>query len=594
MSEPVQAAWPELHRVRKAIVVVDVFESVRLVEVDEAGFVRRWRLFLHEVSHSVLADSQGRLVKSLGDGLLLQFDTVPQAVDAAQRMLGLWVHGNRGLTADQAVLLRVGIHIADIVVDAIDVFGAGVNLAARVAAMAEPGSIYLTADARDELAPGLDPDVEDLGERFGKHLSQPVHVFRLLTGGIARPEPPRQPEEEQPRASVAVIPFACTAGSASDAVLGDWMADAVIAQLTRTPELTVYSRLASAPLRGRVIPASEAGASIGARYLLNGSYARSGARLVWQAELCLAANGEVLWAERASCAMRELLQEPCAPLEHMAQCVHRAILEREARRVLMQPLPSLEAFSLLYGGIGLLHRSTAQDFRRAQEALLSLSERVPRHSSAHAWLAKWHCLRIIRGQAPHGGEDGPRAKQHIADALERNPDSALAWALNALVSAWVDRSLPAAQRACEEALARNPHEAMAWLFRCAVHSWLGEGEQAASAGRRALELSRLDPMRYYFQTLSAAGFLAAGRYEDAVMLCELSLRQNRLHTPTHRVLAISQMLAGQDEAASATVAAMLRLQPDYTVRQYLENYPGGAVPHARRYAEALQAAGLPH
>ena len=592
----VDANWPELPRVRRAIVVVDVVESVRLMQANEADVIDRWRRLVNEVRTEVLKPHGGHMVKSLGDGMLLEFEKVPDAVAAALAIQDRAARYNHARLADDTIWLRIAVHVDNVRLDEVDMFGPGVNLASRLCTLAQPGGIVLSTEARDAVVPALDAEIEDLGECWLKHINRPVRVFRVLHGPATEDADRRTQARTSPErltVSIAVVPLVCHAGAAGDAVIGDLIADAVIAQLSRTPELTVLSRLSTAALRDRDLSVVDVERLAGVRYVLSGSYTLSGQSIVIVAELAEAGTRAVIWAERLACAAAELLQQPSEPLDHIAQQAHLAMLECEARRVATQALPTLEGFSLLYGGIGLLHRSSMQDFARAEEVLTALAERAPRHGSPHAWLAKWHCLRIIRGQSDRSGNDQSQARWCIEQALERDPDSALAWALNALVQSWVNKDLNETDRCCDEALSRNPNEPLAWLFRSALRSWQGRGSDAARAAERALELSRLDPMRYYYETLSAAGFLADGQFERATTLCERSLRLNRLHTPTHRVLAIAQMLGGQADAARATVKSMLNLQSDYTAEHYLENYPGGRVAHAARYADALRAAGLP-
>ena len=594
--DTVDASWPELPWVRRAIVVVDVVESVRLMQANEADVIDRWRHFVNDVRTQVLEPRGGRMVKSLGDGMLLEFEKVPEAVAASLAIQDRIGHYNHARSADEAILLRIAVHVDRVRIDVLDIFGAAVNLAARLCTLALPGGIVLSAEARDAVVPALDAEIEDLGECWLKNIEGPVRAFRVLRGAAIHRDvswAPGRAGHERLTASIAVVPLACHGGAAGDAVIGDLVADAVITQLSRTQELVVLSRLSTSALRDRDMRAIETDHLAGVRYYLSGSYIVSGSSVVIVVELAEAGTRTVVWADRLACKKADLLKQPSQPLDHIAQQAHMAMLNREAQRVATQALPTLESFSLLYGGIGLLHRSSVQEFDRAQEVLSALAERVPRHGSPHAWLAKWHCLRIIRGQSGDAGNDRSRARWCIEQALQRDPESALAWALNGLVQSWVNKDMGETDRSCDEALARNPNEALAWLFRCALRGWQGRGADAVQAAGRALELSRLDPMRYYFETLSAAGFLADGQYGRAMALCERSLRLNRLHTPTHRVLAIAQQLGGQADAARSTVKAMLGLQPGFTAERYLESYPGGRVVHAAQYADALRAAGLP-
>lgn len=584
-----------LLRVRKALAVVDMIESVRLMQAHESDVIVRWRNFVESVCQQVLPVYLGRMAKSLGDGLLLEFDTASQAMGAVLAMHARVEEFNVGRSPAQAMKLRAAIHVADVVVDELDVFGAGVNLAVRLCSLGRPGAAVLSAQAHDELIPSRTLQIDDLGECWLKHLEQPVRAF--LASPVQRL--PATGAEDSVRAlvrlscSIAVVPLSCSLGGGHEAVIGDLVADGVIAQLAKTPELLVLSRLATQALRSTRLDLAQAEDLVGARYLLGGSYAVQRGKVVMTLELSDTRSATVVWADRLQCRISDLLRQPSEPIDRIAQGAHQAILSVEAMRVATQPLPTLESASLLFGGIGLLHRTAPTDFARAREALTELSERVPRHHASHAWLAQWHCLRVIRGQTSFAGQDAREARFRIDQALERSPDSAMAWSLMSLVVSWLDKDLQAADRALRRALVCNPSEPLAWLFTATLRSWQGKGPEAAAAADRALALSGLHPLRYYFATLAAAGYLADGQHQRAIDLCTESMRLNRSHTPTHRVLAISLVSAGRSAEAQQVVADMLALQPGYTAARYLDGYPGGPAPHAQVYAQALREAGVP-
>lgn len=619
-SDPVGPDAVLQQRARKAIVVVDIVESVRLMQHDEAGVIERWRRFVGEVRSEVLAVPGGRLVKSLGDGLLLEFEDVASALAAAIDIQGRVPPYNRGRAASAAMQLRIGLHVADVVVDELDIFGTGVNLTARLATLAQPGEIVLSDDARDRVDVAQEALLEDLGPCWLKHIDEPVRAFRLpaqdappaapgparaawpVAGSVAAsPRPSHAPEPaagpgaapERLTTSVAVLPLTCHAGAAADLVVGELIADAVIVQLSQSAELSVLSRLSTSRLQRLSSNPDEVARLAGVRYVLSGSFAVRDNVVAFAVELSDTRSGMVCWSDRIGCRVGDLLQVPSEPLSLVASKAHRAILDREAQLAAMQPLPNLESFSLLYGGVGLLHHASERDITQAHAVLTALSERVPRHAASHAWLSKWHCLRVIRGRASTTSPDASKAQWHVQRALERDPDSGLAWALYGLVQAWVDKSLDGAEAAYARALACNPSEALAWVFTCTLRSWQGRGAEAAIAGQRALDLTQADPMRYYYETLAAAGYLADGQHRRAVELCSHSLRSNRAHTPTHRVLAIAQVFDGQVDAARDTVRDMLVLQPNMTAARFLDTYPGGGSQHAASYARALQEAGLP-
>ena len=306
-----------------------------------------------------------------------------------------------------------------------------------------------------------------------------------------------------------------------------------------------------------------------------------------------AEDGSVAWTKRVACRIEALFDQSCEPLDDLGSEAHRALLDSEARQVRTRPLPNLAAYTLLLGSIGLLHRTTTEDFDRARMALDTLVHREPQHGAGYTWLSKWHILRMIRGAAPSPQREREEAQRRADEALQRDHHNGIAWALRGVVHAYHGHDLVQAEAAYVRALDCNPSESLAWLYMATLRSWQGRGLEAVDAARRALELSPLDPMRYYFESLAAAAMLANNSYEDAISLAQRSLRVHRGHTPTYRVMTIAQALSGRMDDARATMALMRAIEPALTVNLYLERYPGREATHAHTYADALHAAGLP-
>ena len=234
-------AVDEVTRVVRTVLVVDVVESVRLMQEDEAGTVQRWRAFVDYVVHQLLPGQDGRLVKSLGDGLMLEFPRVATATGMAFAMQEAIAHAGVGVPAERRLHLRIGIHVSPLVTDEHDIYGHGVNLAARLTTLAGPDEIVVSADVRDQLTPALDADIEDLGECYVKHVQQPVRAFRVGAPG-ERPVIERGNLAEDLRATIAVIPFRPRTLHATTDVLGQLLADEVISSLSRSPEVINFTR----------------------------------------------------------------------------------------------------------------------------------------------------------------------------------------------------------------------------------------------------------------------------------------------------------------------------------------------------------------
>jgi adenylate cyclase len=589
------APWPEPQRARRTLVVGDVVESVRLMQAHEADVIDRWRRLVHEVQTQVLPQYGGRLVKSLGDGFLMEFENVSPAVAAAldiQRRVPAY---NAGCAADAAMYLRVGAHVADVVMDELDVYGVGVNLAARLAGLAGPGEIVISAGVRQQLTEGLDAEFEDLGECYLRNVQAPVRAYRV---GPAGPLPVVAMASANPAhsllPSIAVIPFALRMGAAADALLGEVIADDITAGLARTRRLRVTSRLSATAFRDRQATAASIGSVLGVAYVLTGAVSVHGEQVMVHVELTDARDGTVLWLESLRTAVAALFSAEGDLVAQVVAQVGTAILACELQRASAVSMPSLASYTLLLGAVTLMHRCiNKEEFTRAHDLFDQLAERHRRHSVPHAWLAKWHLLNVVQGWSDDPGVDAQRALDRSRRALDLDGRDSLALTIDGQLRGFLNKDLAGAEARHQEALAINPSEPMAWLHLANVRCWRGEGGFAEEATRKAIELSPLDPMKPYFEFIAAHACLAAEQYERAIGFAQRSLRGHRTHTATHRVLAIAQVLSGDLAGARATVAEMHALEPQLTVTRFRARYPGAEYPHAERYAQSLAEAGLP-
>ena len=580
-------------KVTKVILVTDVVESVRLMEQNEDETIRRWRGLVDRITRGILGTLGGRLVKSTGDGLIAEFEHAGDSLAAAFAMHALAHQANTGRAAPEQILLRVGCHVANVVADRNDIFGHGVNLTARLCALAGPGEIVVSADFRDRITASLDADIEDLGDCYLRHVAQPVRAYRVAPPG-ATPRPRVSLAHGQDlRASIAVIPFRVRDGGGRHAVLGEVLADEVIAALSRSPELHVISRLSTTPFRDRGVSASEISLHLGTAYVLSGAYFVNSGKLHLAAELTAATDNAVVWADSLSAASKSLLDPHNELVQRLVAETSRAIISNELARVRTRPLPTLETYALLMAGIALMHRLSLVDFDRAHTLLQTVVERAPREPVPRAWLAKWHVLRVQQGWTDNAQEDAQRALDCTNRALDADPGCSLAHAISGFVHTNLLKRFDIATECYEHALQANPNDSLAWLLKGTLHAFKGESALAIEGTEQALQLSPLDPLRYFYDSLAATAAMSAGMYERAIDLAQRSLRANRTHTSTLRALAIAQVRSGRVDDGRATVAQLRKLEPDLTASIYLKRNPSGAFATGKVWADALVRAGLP-
>jgi adenylate cyclase len=590
-------ATVQLPRLLKVVLVVDLVESVRMMHNDEAGVVSLWREFVHEARATVLPAHSGRLVKSLGDGLMAEFDLVPSAIQASQALHALMEKLNKQKKYAEPLQLRAGLHSTQVYVDDIDIYGSGVNLAARIATLAQPGETIVTAAVRDGLTDGIDAYVEDLGECYLKHIEQPVRAYRIGTSNALKIMHATPADTMQMQIAVAVMPFDDLQTTHDmpheHMAIANLLADGVIAQISRSPELRVLSRLSCLALRGRRLSVGDMGALLGAQYVLSGSYVWHNARLHVSSELAAVKTGEVVWAHRQQADLSDLLAANSQLCHDIADGVHQSILDAEVQKSLTQPLPTLQSSSLMFAAINLMHHSSHTDAKRSLEMLEHLQTRHQRHYAPASWLANWYALRVTQGQSNEPAQDTQRALSYAQSALEANPSSTLAMSIYGALLANLKRDATGAMTQLDNAVRINPSEALAWLYKGLIHSYQAEAPQALLAAEKALALTPVNPMRHYYESLAASCALGALDFDRAITLAQSSLRMNRLHPSTYRALAIAQALSGRVDDGKKTLEQLLQLTPGYRQKDFLERSGFATGVHATTFTQALAEVGLP-
>lgn len=572
---------------------MDLVESVRLMAANEAFVVSAWHGFLQHAQDKVLPACSGRLVKSLGDGLLAEFDRSADAVKAAYAMHRYFDRTNERLPPEACLHLRAGIHATHLYIDTHDVFGHGVNLAARVTALAAPGETVITASVLDTVVDGIDGEVEDMGESYLKHWPEPVRTWRIWpandTAPVARAAP-QSPVHEDLRPTIAVIPFQGRGAAPEHQVVGELLADGVIGQISRSHHLRVISRLSTAAFRDRSIDLVDIQTRLDAGYVLSGSYVVMGDRIVVMAELTDARRCDVVWADRLTGEVMDLLQPESQLILQIVDAATQALLDNTVQRSLILPLPQLESNTLLLGGIALMHRSTARDLDRSRELLDAVTDRHRRVASPWAWLSKWHILQVVQGRCADPSAQFRNAIEAADRALDLEPNSSMALAIKGHAMCHLGKDPDASKALLDDATQMNPNDSMAWLYSGFWSCMWGNADEAVASSERALQLSPLDPQRAYLQMLAANSHLAKNSYDKAIELCLASLRKDRYHLSTLRSLLTAQFESGRIEEAKSTLNTLTALQPDLSVERFLSY--GGNSSFRLRAARAMEALGL--
>jgi adenylate cyclase len=580
-------------RQRRAVLVADVLDPAGSGERDEERALEQRRAFFAHATSEVIPTHAGRsLSKILGDGFLAEFADGVQAARCAFELHQGLARCNAAAAAPP-LGMRVGIHVAEVIVETFNVLGDGVNVAARLAELANPGETIVSAAVRDQLASGVDASVEDLGEQRLRNRERAVRAFRLWPPAHQAVPAPSAAARAHGRPSVAVIPFQLRSDDPRFAFIGDGLADEIIAALSGVADLFVISRLSSTAFRAAPLGVRSIGQMLGVQYVLSGSVQTAYPRALLVAELADARDGRILWSERFQGDLADVFAMQAELARKLAASVAPFVRSIELRRARITSFEQLDAYGITLRGVELMHRLSQEDFLLARSAFETAIERDPVSSSPHAWLANWHVMRVVVGASDNPARDGAAATTCAARALACDSNDAIALAVDAYVAAWARHDLDAAETRLAEALAANPNEPLAWLWNAMTHAWRGRGAEAVQFADRALLLSPLDPMIYYFDSLASTANLIGERYERAIELATRSLRENRLHTPSLRTLAAALVHAGRLDEAREAMRRLRELEPGLTVGAFRARYPGRDSPQAASFAAALSAAGLP-
>lgn len=589
----VQPQVQRLARRLRAVLFVDMVESVRLIHQDPEGTVRRWREFMAQVRGEQLPRHQGRMVKPLGDGMLAEFESAVDSVHCALAMQQIIERGNADLPEASRIRLRIGINLADVMADDIDIYGEGVNLAARLMAQGGAGDIVVSASVRDQLTDGLDVTIDDMGELKLKGIERPVRAFRAFPPGQAPLTPLARAGRAPGRPSIAVLPFRNLSGDPARDFLGELIAEDVIGDLSRQIDLMVISRLSTTRIRDRSLEPGEVVLALGARYLLSGSLRTSGTRLRLMAELTEAGAGHVIWAEQFEGSMVDIFQLQDSLSSAITHRVVPHVRRYELQRARAKNPEDLTAYESTLRAIDHFTCTSRLDLEHARALLEAAIRSDPDYVTPYAWMAHLYVRRVGQGWSEDREHDSSEATRYAQAALQRDGSDPHALTVAGLVAAYLGKDLEGAISLYNRALTINPSAASAWVWSTSAYAWLGDGDEAVRRSSRAMELSPFDPLMYTFTSIAGTAHAAAGQYDKAVELCRQSLRQNRMFASTHRILTISLALGGRLEEARAAATELMRLEPNLTVAMFLRRYPGSASTHAEQFGKALALAGVP-
>ena len=561
MSDGDHSASTRETRRLAAIVAADVVGFSRLVGADEEGTLQSLRAHRRDLIDPLIDEHGGRVANTAGDSLLIEF---PSVVDAVRCTVAIQ-HGmderNAGLPDDSRMILRMGINLGDVIAEGDDLLGDGVNIAARLEALCEPGGLAISDDAYRQVRDRLELTWVDAGEHEVKNIARPVRVWRWDTGRRTAPAVLGPASVDRP--SIAVLPFDNMSGDPEQQYFSDGIAEDVITSLSKIRWLFVIARNSSFGYRGGDVPVARIGDELGVRYVLEGSVRRAGDRVRVTAQLVEARSGNHVWAERWDRRLDDVFEVQDDITTRIVTELDPAIRSFETHAALAKPPDSLQAWDHLLRGLWLRHQFRKQsraDARREFERALELD---PNYARALAGLATCLIDDVMLGFTDDPTASLEAAGEAAQRALALDPDDPACHFTIAGWCFWTHR-LEQGRRAAERAVELNPNSFHAHYILGGLLNYLGAPEASIRASELAIELSPNDPIAWHCLGSLAHAHYNLGEYEKTIEVAEraISIRHGYLFGRILRTAALGQ-LERSDEAAKS-LAEILERRPDFS------------------------------
>jgi adenylate cyclase len=552
-----------------AILAADVVGYSRLASEDEDRTLARLRALRSDLIDPTIAVHHGRVIKRTGDGALVEFRSVVDAVRCAIEVQNGMVERNAGVPKDRRIEFRIGIHLGDVVEESDgDLMGDGVNIASRLEGVAAPGAICLSEDAYRQVKARLDLSVSDLGNTQLKNIAEPIRVYSLQVGIAGTKAPATSettasgPAAAPPKLSIAVLPFANMSGDAEQDYFADGISEDIITALSKLSQLFVVARNSSFTFKGQNVHVQDVGTKLGVRHVLEGSVRKSGNRVRITAQLIDASSGGHLWAERFDRDLTDIFAVQDDVTRQIVGALAVNLNADDRQRLSFEHTRNAEAYDCFLRGRELWHRLTEATNIAARDLLQRAIELDPKFASAHAFLALTHGLDYLNRWNASPSTSLELAGQAATQAVALDDADPWAhWALG-MVSMYARRH-DAALAECHRAVAINPNFAEGYVSFGEVQHYSGNNEDALGCFERAMALNPYFPdVLLHFRALA---YFQLRKYDEAVGLLKQRLARNAVTDVSRALLAASYGHLGRFDEARAAWRDTLRVNPGYSL-----------------------------
>lgn len=584
----------DFERRSRAVLVADVVGYTRLMEGAEVETHKRYRGIRVGLIDPTIIGHRGELVKNTGDGFVAVFESPLDALRCALELQQEVKNVENRSAPERRIGFRMGLNWGPVIFDLNDVYGHGVNIAARLQTASPPGGVVVSAALLSMAGHVVDLKFDDLGEVNLKNLSRAVHAFSLVLPGVDRSATPASFGKESGWAkppTIAVLPFTNLSPEVGESYFAEGFIEDIIASLTNIRELFVVSRGSTFAFRERTADALEVGEKLGVRYFLNGSVRRSENRIRLSVELIDVTDGSVMWAEKYDTSLEQVFAVQDEIAINIVGDIASHIRQAEVKRALRKPPQNLNAYEHLLRALNLLYRFDFASFSLARTHLEKACEEDDSYAAAYAFSANWHIFNIAEGWSSDIEADASKIIHLSTCAIERDPSNALALAIQGHGRSMFFREYDTALDLFDRALAISPNNSWAWVFSSATYGFVGDAPSGIARAERAMRLSPLDQHAFFNICLLAQNHYLNGTFDEAIRWSRKAVNLNPRFGNAARVLAASQVAVGRIAEARHVALHHKQILPSFRVSDYARRCPFKQ-PQASIYVERLKAAGI--
>ncbi len=579
-----------------AILAVDVVGYSRLMEADEAGTLAALKSHRKNLIDPEVAGHHGRIVKLMGDGALVEFASVVDAVECAVAIQQGMIERNAEVPENHRIALRIGINLGDIIIEGDDIYGDGVNVAARMEGLAEPGGICMSGTVVNHVRGKVELDFEDMGEQQVKNISEPIRVYRVASDALSvqtvRPPSTVLPLPDKP--SIAVLPFTNMSADPEQEFFSDGITEDIITALSKISSLLIVARNSTFTYKGQAVDVKRVSREQGVRYVLEGSVRKAGNRVRVTAQLIDATTGHHLWAERYDRDLEDIFAVQDEITHKVVIALDVRLSSGERVRVLSSGTKNLEAWECVRLSLDHTSRGTPEGQREARRLCEKALDLDPNYATAWAMLGWAHHndVDVGLGNAPEASREAAlgSAMDCAKNALGLDPSCAEAYCLLGichLSKGEHDQAIAMSEKAVE--LAPNHAENLA--VSAVVQNKSGRPERSLELIRKAMRLCPVYPS--WFLWVLGTAYRLTGQTHRAIGAFEAAIKSTADYLAPHVGLVSTLGEIGREEDAKASVFEILRLDPDFSIEMYLEGLSYKDPAELARFEDGLRKAGLP-